>query len=414
MLNTLMAIFTIYTFIRIYVSVMQIGFVTEKKQEDAILLSPTKYFIAANYAIQKERLSIIEATIEYILFLFWIMGGFKWLQQIIGIEDTVINSVLFIFGFFAINYIVTLPIDLYKVFKLDKSFNFSTTTPKLYILDSIKQIVMFVFIGGAIFALLSYIFINYENWWIYSFITIFIFIILVNMLYPTLIAPIFNKFKPLEDKELKKDIENILKEVGLSSDGVFTIDASKRDNRLNAYFGGLGKSKRVVLFDTLLDKLSRSEIIAILGHELGHYSHKDIYKNIATIGLFLFIVFFVVGNLPDSLFLDMGVVATAGAKIALIMLILPIFSFLYMPIIGLISRHNEYEADKFGAKIGGKQNLINALLKLVNENKSFPYSHPLYIFFYYSHPPIINRLEALGYKEEKKDDSVLLGFLNDR
>jgi len=419
MLNLLMALFTIYTFIKIYVSVMQIGFVTEKKNEDAILLSPTKYFIAANYSIQKERLSIIEATIEYILFLFWIMGGFKWLQQLIGVQDTVTNSVLFIFGFFAINFIVTLPLDIYKVFKLDKSFKFSTTTPKLYIIDTLKQIVMFIVIGGAVFAILSYIFINFENWWIYSFIVIFMFIVLTNMLYPTLIAPIFNKFKPLEDEELKKDIENILKEVGLSSDGVFTIDASKRDNRLNAYFGGLGKSKRVVLFDTLLNKLSRSEIIAILGHELGHYSHKDIYKNIATIGLFLFIVFYIVGNyivgnLPDSLFLDMGVAPTAGVKIALIMLILPLFSFVYMPIMGLISRHNEYEADKFGAKIGGKQNLINALLKLVNENKSFPHSHPLYIFFYYSHPPVIERLKALGYKEEKNDDSVLLGFLNDR
>jgi len=414
MLQALIIIFTLYTLIKIYVSVMQIGFISDKKQEDAILLSPTKYMIAANYAIKKERLNIAESFIEYFLFLFWVFGGFKWLQSLIGIEDSITNNVLFIFGFFAINYIVSLPFDIYKVFKLDKSFNFSTTTPKLYFIDQLKQIAMFIVFGGAIFALLSYIFTNFTNWWIYSFITIFVVIVLINMLYPTLIAPIFNKFKPLEDKELQSKIEGILKEVGLNSDGVFTIDASKRDNRLNAYFGGLGKSKRVVLFDTLLEKLSQSEIIAILGHELGHYSHKDIYKNIATIGVFLFLVFFIVGNLPDSLFLEMGVTPTAGVKIALIMLILPIFSFVYMPIMGLISRHNEYEADKFGAKIGGKQNLINALLKLVNENKAFPHSHPLYIFFYYTHPPVLERLKELGYKEEKRDDSVLLGFLNDR
>ena len=414
MLQALIIIFTLYTLIKIYVSVMQIGFISDKKQEDAMLLSPTKYMIAANYAIKKERLNIAESFIEYFLFLFWIFGGFKWLQSLIGIEDSITNNVLFIFGFFAINYIVSLPFDIYKVFKLDKSFHFSTTTPKLYFIDQLKQIAMFIIFGGAIFALLSYIFTNFTNWWIYSFITIFVVIVLINMLYPTLIAPIFNKFKPLEDKELQSKIEGILKEVGLNSDGVFTIDASKRDNRLNAYFGGLGKSKRVVLFDTLLKKLSQSEIIAILGHELGHYSHKDIYKNIATIGVFLFLVFFIVGNLPNSLFLEMGVTPTAGVKIALIMLILPIFSFVYMPIMGLISRHNEYEADKFGAKIGGKQNLINALLKLVNENKAFPHSHPLYIFFYYTHPPVLERLKELGYKEEKRDDSVLLGFLNDR
>jgi STE24 endopeptidase len=413
MLQILIVAFSLYTLIKIYVSVMQIGFISDKKREDATLLSATKYVIAGNYAIKKERLSIAESFIEYFLFLFWIFGGFKWLQQSIGIENSITNSVLFIFGFFAINYIISLPLDIYKVFKLDKSFNFSTTTPKLYIQDQLKQSLMFVVIGGVILGLLSYIFINFTNWWIYSFIAIFIFIILTNMLYPTLIAPIFNKFKPLEDKELQDKIEGILKEVGLNSDGVFTIDASKRDNRLNAYFGGLGKAKRVVLFDTLLQKLSQSEIIAILGHELGHYSHKDIYKNIATIGVFLFVVFFIMGNLPNSLFLDMGTVATAGIKLATIILIMPIFSFVYMPLIGLISRHNEYEADKFGAKIGGSQNLINALLKLVNENKAFPYSHPIYIFFYYSHPPVIERLKALGYKDENKEDSILLGFLND-
>ncbi|NPA28332.1 MAG: M48 family metallopeptidase [Epsilonproteobacteria bacterium] len=413
MVEILIGLFTLYTLIRIYISVMQIGYISEFKHKEPILLPPAKYQIAANYAIKKERLSIVEATLEYLIFLFWIYGGFKWLQNLVGIEDNITNNLLFLFGFFIINYIITLPITIYKVFILDKSFHFSNTTPKLFIIDQIKQAIIFFIVGGAIFATLSYIISNFENWWIYGFIIIFLFIILVNMLYPTLIAPLFNKFKPLEDKELKTKIEDILKEVGLSSDGVFTIDASKRDSRLNAYFGGLGKSKRVVLFDTLLEKLNRDEIIAVLGHELGHYSHKDIYKNIATMGVFLFLLFFIVGNLPDSLFLEMGVVPTAGVKIALITLVIPIFSFIYMPIFGLISRHNEYEADKFGAKIGGKDNLIRALLKLVNENKSFPHSHPLYIFFYYSHPPIIKRLEALGYKDEYHKDNILLSFLNE-
>ena len=413
MLEVLIAIYTIYTLVKIYVSVMQIGFVSDAKKQEPVLLLPAKYQVAANYAIKKERLSIAEAFIEYIIFLFWVYGGFKYLQQIVGIDNGIISSVLFLFGFFAINYILTLPLEIYKVFGLNKSFGFTKTTPKLFIIDQIKSAAIFLIVGGGIFAILSYIIENFSNWWLWSFAVVFIFIVLVNMLYPTLIAPIFNKFKPLEDKELKADIERILKEVGLSSDGVFTIDASKRDARLNAYFGGLGKAKRVVLFDTLLEKLNKQEILAVLGHELGHYSHKDIFKNIALMGLFLFIVFYILGHIPDSLFLEMGVVANAGAKIALITLMLPIFSFIYMPIMGLISRHNEYEADKFGAKIGGKQHLINALLKLVSENKSFPLSHPLYIFFYYSHPPIIERLKALGYEESKRDESVLLGFLND-
>jgi len=413
MLEVLITIFTIYTFIKVYVSVMQIGFISDAKKLEPVLLLPAKYQIAANYAIKKERLAIAESFVEYVVFLFWVYGGFKYLQLAVGIDNGILSSVLFLFGFFAINYILTLPLEIYRVFGLDKAFGFTKTTPKLFVLDQIKSALIFLIVGGAIFAILSYIIDNFTNWWLWSFIVIFIFVVLVNMLYPTLIAPIFNKFKPLEDKELKADIENILKEVGLNSDGIFTIDASKRDARLNAYFGGLGKSKRVVLFDTLLEKLNKDEIIAVLGHELGHYSHKDIFKNIALMGLFLFVVFFIIGNLPESLFMQLGVVANGGAKIALIALLLPIFSFLYMPIMGLISRHNEYEADKFGVKIGGKQNLINALLKLVSENKSFPLSHPIYIFFYYSHPPIVERLKALGYDPNSKNDSVILGFLND-
>lgn len=413
MLEILIGIFTLYTLIKVYISVMQIGYVTDMKKCEPVILSAAKYMVAGNYAIQKERLAIVETLVEYLLFLWWVYGGFALLQRTVGIDGSIGSSVLFLFGYFAMNYIVTLPLDIYRVFKLDKSFHFTNTTPKLYVIDQIKSALIFIIVGGAVFAILSYIIGNFTNWWLWSFVVVFVLIVLVNMLYPTLIAPLFNKFKPLEDKQLQSDIESILKEVNLNSDGIFTIDASKRDARLNAYFGGLGKAKRVVLFDTLIEKLGKSEILAVLGHELGHYSHKDVFKNIALMGAFLFVVFYIVGHLPQSLFLELGLVENAGAQIALILLLLPIFSFIYMPIMGLISRHNEYEADKFGAKIGGKENLVNALLKLVSENKAFPYSHPFYIFFYYSHPPVIERLKALGYKEEKRDDSVILGFLND-
>ncbi len=411
MLQILIIAFTLYTLIKIYVSVMQIGYISDAKREDSVLLSPTKYVIAGNYAIKKERITIAESFVEYFLFLFWVYKGFSWLQNLTGFSGIWAN-LLFIFGYLAINFIVTLPFDIYKTFKLDKSFHFSKTTPKLYLIDTLKSMLLTVVIGGIVFSLIIYVIENFSNWWIWTFIILFGFIVVTNMLYPTVIAPLFNKFKPIEDEELKSDIERIMKSVGLDSDGIFSIDASKRDSRLNAYFGGLGKSKRVVLFDTLLEKLNKDEIIAILGHELGHYSHKDIFKNIATIGIFLFVVLAIIGNLPTELFTQMGVVATSGAKVALIMLLMPIFSFVYMPIMGLISRHNEYEADKFGAKIGGKNYLISALLKLVNENKAFPKSHPTYIFFYYTHPPVIERLKALGYDDtQKNDDSVILGFL---
>ncbi len=191
-----------------------------------------------------------------------------------------------------------------------------------------------------------------------------------------------------------------MEDVGLKSDGIFVMDASRRDNRLNAYFGGLGKSKRVVLFDTLLDKLTNRELLAVLGHELGHFSHKDIWKNIAMMGVLLFVAFFLLGNLPDELFFEMGVTPTAGVKLAMMSLLLSLIGFVFTPIMSFVSRHNEYRADEFGSNMGGKDNLVSALIKLVDENKSFPKSHPLVVFFYYTHPPILERLKALGYSEE--------------
>jgi STE24 endopeptidase len=186
-------------------------------------------------------------------------------------------------------------------------------------------------------------------------------------------------------------------EAGLQSEGIFVMDASKRDSRLNAFFGGLGKSKRVVLFDTLIKKLTTKELLAVLGHELGHFKHGDIWKNIALMGLLLFIAFYLFGHLPDELFTQMHVSPHAGVKIAMLMLLLPLVSFVFNPFMSYVSQHNEYAADAYGSDVGGQEHLISALLKLVTENKSFPKSHPLVIFFYHTHPPIIERLNAMGY-----------------
>jgi STE24 endopeptidase len=152
-----------------------------------------------------------------------------------------------------------------------------------------------------------------------------------------------------------------------------------------------------VLFDTLLKKMSHHELLAILGHELGHFKHGDIWKNIALTGLLLFVSLYLFGHLPDTLFSQMGVIPDAGVMIAVMTLLLPVVSFIFTPVISYASRHNEYAADRFGSSVGGKEHLVSALLKLVTENKSFPKSHPLVIFLYYTHPPMIERLKALGF-----------------
>jgi len=146
-----------------------------------------------------------------------------------------------------------------------------------------------------------------------------------------------------------------------------------------------------------MEKLTNKELLAVLGHELGHFSHGDIWKNIAMMGLLLFSSFFLLGNLPESIFLEMGVVPTAGVEIATMMLLLSLISFVFTPVMSFVSRHNEYAADEFGSELGGKENLVSALMKLIEENKSFPKSHPMFAFFYYTHPPVLERLKELGY-----------------
>ena len=198
---------------------------------------------------------------------------------------------------------------------------------------------------------------------------------------------------------MKKDIENLMNKVGFKSSGIFVMDASKRDTRLNAYFAGLGRSKRVVLFDTLLKKLNKNEILAVLGHELGHFKHKDILKNIAVVGVMLFVVFFIFGNLPDNLFKELMIPKNGANIIILALLFSEVIFFMMQPFMNLISRHNEFAADEMGAELVDKKALASALKKLVSENKHFPKVSKLYSFIYYSHPPILERLEKLESKE---------------
>ncbi|NPA51122.1 MAG: M48 family metallopeptidase, partial [Epsilonproteobacteria bacterium] len=306
MLFWLVVIFSIYTFLKIYISVMEIGYVTSLRSKEPILLDPKKYIEAASYTIRKERVNLVESFVEYLLFLFWIFVGFKYLQSISGADDSYKSNIIFLALFFLINFIVTLPFDYYRKFVIDKAFGFNKMSVKMWIGDILKELIMSLIIGGILVLFLIYVIKNYQLWWLWGFIFSFLVAIFVLFIYPTIIAPLFNKFEPLKDKELNDDIEALLNRVGLKSNGVFVMDASKRDSRLNAYFGGLGKSKRVVLFDTLLNKLNKNELLAVLGHELGHFSNKDVLKNIVIFAIFLFITFYILGHLPKELFFDMG------------------------------------------------------------------------------------------------------------
>lgn len=375
---------------------MQIGYINEEKRKTPVLMSASKYLVAGNYAVANGKLGLLTTFVDYFAFLFWVFTGFAWLSSVLVIENNLLEAIVFLFGFIFINGIISLPFELYQKFKIDEAFGFNKMTFKMYLIDTIKSTLLFVLIGGAIFALLAWIISNFTMWWLWGFVAMFTVAVMANVLAPTFMA-LFNKFSPLEEGELKSDISKMMDKVGLKNDGIFVMDASKRDSRLNAFFGGLGKSKRVVLFDTLIEKLTNKELLAVLGHELGHFTHGDIWKNIGLMGLLLFIAFYLFGHLPDVLFTQMGVIPEAGVQIAMLMLLLPLLSFVFTPFMSAVSRHNEYAADEFGSELGGKENLVSALMKLVTENKAFPKSHPLVIFFYYTHPPVLERLKELGF-----------------
>ena len=397
MLEIFVVAYCLYFLFNIYTSFMQVAFIKKAKDLEPIILDASKYKVAANYSIEKEKISILSTFYDFLIFMMWISFGLSALDSFITSESFWLKAILFVNLFIIVNWILTLPFELYSTFKLDKKYGFSNMTPVLYIKDTIKSAILFLVLGSIVIAGIAFIIESFPAWWIWGFVFIFAIIILINMLYPVIRDKMFDKFEKLKDKELEVKIEKLLDEVGFKSSGVFSVDASKRDNRLNAYFGGLGSTKRVVLFDTLIEKLTHNELLAVLGHELGHFKNGDILKNIGIMGLVMFVFFAIFGNLPEELFLGLSLNQEASSIIVVFLIFSPILSFFLMPLISLISRHNEYAADEFGSNLSSKDDLVNALLKLANENKSFPLSHPIYIFFYYSHPPLTERFKELGY-----------------
>lgn len=396
LLTITIALYTFYLLVKLYISFSQIGYISKEKEKKAVLLNKNDFLTAGNYEIIKQKISIVSLFVEFGIFYFWVSFGFGYLfENLVGYSD-IVFTILFVNIMITINYFVHLPIDLYEKFVVDERFGFNKSGPLLFITDTFKGAMLFYLFGSLIIGAIAYFIGSFENWWIISFVFVFGVIIIINMIYPTLIAPIFNKFTPLQDSILNEKIEELLEKVGFKSSGVFTIDASKRDTRLNAYFGGLGSTKRVVLFDTLLQKLTHGELLAVLGHELGHFKHGDIYKNIFLSGLMMFLFFALLGNLPSEIFIQMNTEKNAGVLIAFFLLIISPISFFISPVMNYFSRKNEFAADAFGSELKSADDLKRALVKLTNENKKFPKSHPLFVLFYYTHPSVLERIEKMG------------------
>lgn len=394
MIYILIGVFALYSVYKAFLSILQIKFISQNATKKAVVLNQEDYEKAAVIGIENEKFSLASNIFSFILLVFWSLCGANLLQNLFN--DGLFWDMVFCVAFLVINSLFHLPFEIYERFVKDKKFGFSTITPKLFVIDLFKSLALIVIFGGIFIYLLLWIFESLgEFWWIWGFCFAFGVILLINLIYPTLIAPIFNKMTPLNDENLTNSINSLLESCGFKSSGVFVMDASKRDNRLNAYFGGLGSTKRVVLFDTLIKKLTQNEILAVLGHELGHFKHKDLLKNIALMSVVLFVLFFVLGNIPSSFYTALDLKQNGGALIVIFLLYSPVLNAIFEPLISAFSRSHEFGADKFGADNTNKNDMISALKKLGCENKSFPISHKIYSFVYHSHPSLFERINKL-------------------
>ncbi|EAI1688232.1 M48 family metallopeptidase [Campylobacter jejuni] len=394
---TLIAILCLYTALLSWISYAQIRFLEREKDKQAQILNEKDYQNAADIAIENEKFKLFSNFYNLIINIAWIGFGFLYLKELLISSNTRFENTLFLLSFLIITSILNLPLSIYESFIKDKAHGFSNMTVKLFIKDTMKSLILTLIFGFLILYTLLFCYDFFGTfWWIAAFIFAFCIIVIINLIYPTLIAPIFNKMKKLDDENLLKKISSLMKQCGFSANGVYVIDASKRDKRLNAYFGGLFKSKRVVLFDTLLKALNERELLAVLGHELGHFVHKDIIKALFNGAITMFLLFFVFANLPEFVYLESHLEGVNGGVFALLFILANIFSFLISPMLNALSRKNEFAADQHGAKVTSKEDMKNALIALARENKAFIKTSKIYTFFYLSHPSISDRIKALS------------------
>lgn len=358
---------------------------------------------ATDYNLAHLNASRAFSILSLIILLIWtVAGGLEKLNTLIQMLNlsVFLTGFIFIALFSVISSLLKLPEDLYETFVIEERYGFNRMTPALFIKDLFKSFILSSIIGLPLIAgLLWFIEATGNLWWLWAFgLTAFVQI-LIFWLYPILIAPLFNKFFPLDEGELKQRLTALLEKSGLKSKGLFVMDASKRSSHGNAYFTGFGKNKRVVLFDTLLVSLKNEEVEAVLAHELGHFKKNHTYKNMALFLVASFVFFALMGVLSNyHLFYKGHGIETMAPHLTLILfaLILPIYSFPLIPLFSSFSRKMEFEADAFAKEMmGSGKNLSEALFKTYKDNSAPLSSDEKYSSFYYSHPPIGERLRAL-------------------
>ena len=354
---------------------------------------------AISYATAKLRLGQMRLVYDCALLFYWFpFRGAENLYRALPLAD-MHKEVAFLVCFMLIQGLLNLPWSVYSTFVLEERFGFNRSTPKLFVTDRLKGLMLAGVIGiPAIYGIFSIFMSLGQYWWLVSFIALTLFQFALVWLYPTVIAPLFNKFKPLEGEDLKQGIENLVTRAGFNAKEVFVMDASKRSSHGNAYFTGFGKNKRVVFFDTLLKELSIPEILAILAHELGHMKLKHIPKSLVASLVLSFLGFWLMGTLSNVNWFYTGHFVRIVSPAVLFLLfieVIPVYTFWFGPIGTWISRKREFEADAYAAGETKAEDLISGLLKLYRENASPVVTDKIYSGFYHSHPPALERIKKL-------------------
>ena len=369
---------------------------------------------AADYTIAKLRFGLLELALAAAVLLAWtLLGGLDWLNSLL--LDTLgprplLQPLALLVVFAAINALIELPVSLYQTFVIEERFGFNKMTLRLWLGDLLKSTLVSFVIGVPLAALVLWLMqATGSLWWLWTWALWMGFSLLMLVIYPTVIAPLFNKFQPLQDESLTERVTQLMARCGFAAKGLFVMDGSRRSAHANAYFTGFGAAKRVVFFDTLLQQLTPPEVEAVLAHELGHFKHRHIIKRIA--GLFaaslaglallgwlsqqawFYAGLGVAPNLPPAMG---GAVPNHALALLLFMLAVPLFTFFLSPLMAQLSRKHEFEADAYAATQASAQDLSNALVKLYKDNASTLTSDPLYVRFYYSHPPASERIARMG------------------
>lgn len=351
-----------------------------------------------NYLRDRTNLGIISHIIDIILSIILILWGFPYFEKLVSsLSKSYIFQGLLFFGIFSlINFLVSIPFRIYSTFGIEEKYGFNTTTPKVFITDIIKSIMISIILGVPILSFLLWIIEVDPNWWWKFILVVIIFEIFISWLYPMVIAPLFNKFYPLEDEELKNKILSLLKKAKFKISNIFVMDASRRTKKVNAYLTGIGNSRRVVLFDTILS-YNHDEILAVLAHELGHHVKRHIPKIIAlSILFYIAYIYFVFLIYKSPLISYTFSVEKNFSIIVYSFIFISSIAYFITPIINAISRKFEYSADKFSKELlETEEPLISALKRLVKENLANLNPLPLYRIWHYSHPSPEERILAL-------------------